>query len=439
MALETLGYGLGAGPYPKTYLSVSQCMWRAALVLALLVVACSHPSAPVAQTSTRPSPPLSLGQSPAPASPSPSAPTSSQSASPGTTPSPLSTPSRPPDSTLACALRPAAGDPLILMAHWTAATEPELVVIDAVNPVRPVQECTLSPAAGGRFIAGTRIAFWVGNSLRVADIGTGAVAVTATLPAYPTDGAFSRDGSLFAYRVGDDTNGLSTHLFIAGRDRTLVTRAGIGGHGGPPYGPLSQLEFSADGKYLLSVDSFGAVFASEPPNFVVYDQNGSMVFQSTTAAFGRWAMQGSKLYFLAEPEAHGIKGDLHSWDPVGGDMPIVHGLSSYFWPMVSPDNRRLLFNSYDSAGLPHLWSIDLATGGFAQLAAGISTHPVFVGTSVAWSNEEAPCNCGPGGVSAPDGKLVSHDLRTGNETSFSVAADGHSGANTRSILDVWFG
>jgi hypothetical protein len=326
------------------------------------------------------------------------------------------------------------------MTSDTTANEPELVVFDAVNPVRPAQDCILSPAAGGRFIAGTRIAFWLGNSLRVADIGTGEVAVTATLPANPTAGTFSRDGSLFAYRVGDDTNGLSTHLFIAGHDRTLVTRAGIGGHGGSPYGPLSQLEFSADGKYLLSVDSLDANFASGPPNFLIYDQNGSTVFQSAIAAFGRWAMQGNKLYFLAALPAHGISGDLHSWDPISGDLPIAHGLSSYFWPTVSPDNRRLLFNTYDSRGLPYLWNVDLATGVFAQLATGINTHPVFVGTSTAWSNEEELCNCGPGGASAPDGKLVSHDLRTGNETSFSLAGFGQlGGADTYFILDVWLG
>jgi hypothetical protein len=333
------------------------------------------------------------------------------------------------------------------MAYSTAANEPGLVVLDAVNPVRPVQVCTLSPAAGGRFINGTRIAFWVGNSLRVADIGTDAVAATATLPFYPIDtgafrhtpefnaGAFSRDGSLFAYRVGNDGNGLSTHLFVAGRDRTLVTLEGIARPGGLPYGLLSQLEFSADGKYLLSIDSFGAVIASwsgPPINFVVYDQNGSTVFQPASGPVsGRWAMQGSKLYFIGE-------GDLQSWDPIGGQLHIMHDFSSCIWPRVSPDNRWVLFNCY--VDLPHLWGVDLATGVFARLATSVSTYPVFVGTSVAWSTEEAPCNnCGPGAASAPDGKLVSHDLRTGNETSFSVAGGVQSGADTRSILDVWLG
>jgi WD40-like Beta Propeller Repeat len=334
---------------------------------------------------------------------------------------------------------------------FPTAHEPELLVLDAINPLDPVQACTLTPAVGGRFITATRIAFWLGNSLRTADIGSGAVAVTATLPTVPTDGAFSPDGSRFAYRVGDDTNGLSTHLFVAGHDRTLVTRAGIGGHGGSSIGPQTQLEFSADGNYLLSVDSIFANFASSasasrngsayaPPNFLVYDQNGLTVFQSATAAFGQWATQGDKLYFLAESEALSDSGDLHSWDPIAGELPVAHGLNNYFWPALAPDNRRLLFNSDDSGG-PHLWSIDLGTGVVGQLATGISTHPVFVATGVVWSTEEKLCSCGPGGPSAPDGKLVAHDLQTGKETSFGLAAyeGADFGTTTRFVLDVWLG
>jgi hypothetical protein len=327
----------------------------------------------------------------------------------------------------------------VLMTHMTSATESELLVLDTVDPIHPVEDCTLVPAAGGRFITATRIAFWVGNTLRGADIAAGTVAVTATVPAVPTDGAFSPDGSLFAYRVGDDTNGLRTHLFVAGHDHTLVTRAGIGGHGGPPYGPTAQLEFSSDGKYLLSVDSLDANFGSGPPNFLVYDQNGSTVFQSATAAFGRWAKQGDELYFLAPSQTHGISGDLHSWQPTTGETTAVRGLASYFWPELAPDNASLLFNSYDSAGLPHLWSVNLSSGTSVQLASGISTHPVFVGQSVVWSTEEMPCNCGPGGASAPDGELVVHDLQTGHDTTIGLAAYAPGGLTTRSIVDVWLG
>jgi hypothetical protein len=325
------------------------------------------------------------------------------------------------------------------MTYETSANQSELLVLDTVDPIHPVEDCTIVPAAGGRFITATRIAFWDSDSLGTADIAAGTVVVTATVPAVPTDGAFSPDGSIFAYRVGGDTNGLSTHLFAAGQDHTLVTRAGIGGHGGPIIGPPAQLEFSSDGKYLLSVDSLNANFASGPPNFLIFDQNGSTVFQSATAAFGRWSKQGDELYFLAPSQAHGISGDVHSWQPTTGETPTaLRGLASYFWPELAPDNTSLLFNSYDSAGLPHLWSVNLSSGTSVQLGSGISTEPVFVGQSVIWSTEEMPTNGGMS-ASAPDGELVVHDLQTGHETTISLGAYAPGWVTTRSIVDVWLG
>jgi hypothetical protein len=318
----------------------------------------------------------------------------------------------------------------------TSATESELLVVDVVDAIHPVVRCALSPASGGRFISATRIAFWVGRSLGVGDIAAGLVAATATLPTVPTVGAFGPDGSVFAYRVGGDTNGLSTHLFIAGQDRTLVVRTGIGGHGGPTFGPATQLKFSADGKYLLSVDSLFANFEAGPPNFLVYDLNGSTIFQSATAAFGAWAAQGNKLYFLAQAQHGDIRGDVHSWDPVAGELGVAQALPSYFWPARAPDDRRLVFNSYDSAGLPHLWNVDVGTGVKAQLSTGISAQPVFVGHNAIWSNEEKPCDCGLGGMSAPDGKIVVHDLQTGQDTTIGLLDFGPDGVSTSNILDA---
>ena len=43
--------------------------------------------------------------------------------------------------------------------------------------------------------------------------------------------------------------------------------------------------------------------------------------------------------------------------------------------------------------------------------AATSTEPVFVSPSVVWSSEEKPCQCGPGGSSAPDGKVIAHNLQ----------------------------
>jgi hypothetical protein len=204
----------------------------------------------------------------------------------------------------------------------------------------------------------------------------------------------------------------------------------------PRLGPATQLKFSADGKYLLSIDSLFANFEAGPPNFLVYDLSGSTVFQSATAAFGAWATQGNKLYFLAQPQHGDIRGDVHSWDPVAGELRVAQGLPSYFWPALAPDDRRLVFNSYDSAGLPHLWKVDVGAGVKAQLSTGISTHPVFVGHNAIWSDEEKPCDCGLGGMSAPDGNIVAHDLLTGQDTTIGLLDFGPVGVTTSNILDA---
>jgi WD40-like Beta Propeller Repeat len=346
------------------------------------------------------------------------------------TPSALSTPV---ETKLTCNSRPAPTDPLVLMIK-PSTTESEAEVLNVVNPIRPVEVCNLGPASGGRFISATRIALWTGDTLRVADMASGSVAVTARLPAVPTDGKFSPDGSLFAYRVGGDTDGLSTHLFVAGHDRILVVRAGIGGHGGSTIGPTAQLKFSADGQHLLSVDSLFARFDSGPPNFLVYNTNGSIEFQSATAGFGVWATQGAKLFFLAMAQQGDIGGDVHSWEPHSNEVQVAQGLKTYFWPALGPDGRRLVFNSYDSKGLPRLWSLDLSTGLSSQLSKGISTDPQFVGHHVIWSNEEKPCDCGLGVMSEPDGKVLVHDLQTGHDTAMAVP-----GSPMSFITDTWLG
>jgi hypothetical protein len=277
----------------------------------------------------------------------------------------------------------------------------------------------------------------LGQELGVADLGSGAAFGTARLPAVPSDGDFNSDGSIFAYRVGSDTGGLSTHMFAVGQDRTLLTRPGIGGHGGAPYGPAIQLTFSANGKYLLSVDSLFARFASGPPNFLVYDLTGSTVFQSSIAAFGAWASQGAQLYFLAGRQQGDIGGEVHRWDPATGEVRIAQGVSSYFWPAAGPNDGRLVFDSYDGSGLPHLWSVDLGTGQAAQISMATSSHPVFVGAGVVWSGAEEPCDCGPGGRSRPTGKVLAHTFGAGRDDPVDLTPLTPDSNPMNAVVDVW--
>jgi hypothetical protein len=245
-------------------------------------------------------------------------------------------------------------------------------------------------------------------------------------------------GKKWAYITGDDNAGRVTHLVVAGKDQTILNRASIGGHGGSPFGPLDQLQFSAHGDYLLTYTAFRD--AGGQPNFMVFAMNGSVAFQSPTARFGVWDRAGNRLYFLAATSAAEIKGQVRSWDPGGQPVARSGNLTSYFWPAISPDGRALVFNSFDAKDLPHLWRLDIASRLSAQIANSSSTAPVFVAPALVWSTEERPCECGPGGSSAPDGKVVAHDIQGGTETAVGdFNGFTPSTAPTQDILDVWLG
>jgi hypothetical protein len=359
------------------------------------------------------------------ASPSPLASGSASPSSPSTDPS------------LKCLSKPVPGHPLVLV-QAIGESGSGLAVMDLVDPLHPVQVCQLNNAKSGRFISATRIAFWTTQFLGVVDLSTSGVNWSRAFVDSPATVAFSPDGTRWAY-VADDANvGRVTHLVVAGKDQTILTRAPVGGNGGAPYGPLEQLQFSAQGDYLLTYTAFRD--ADGQPNFMVFAMNGSVAFQSLTAKFGVWDRAGNRLYFLAVTTAADIKGQVHSWDP--GGQPVVRSgnLASYFWPAISPDGRVLVFNSYDAKGMPHLWRLDIASRLSAQIAKSSSTTPVFVAPGLVWSTEERPCQCGPGGSSAPDGKVVGHDIQGGTE---SAVGDFNgftpSTSPTRDILDVWLG
>jgi hypothetical protein len=360
------------------------------------------------------------------ASPSPSSrPSASASASPSTDPS------------LVCTSKPVPGHPLALLAA-TLLTSQGLAVMDVADPLHPFQICGLNNATSGRFVSATKIVFWDFTFVGTADLITNSVNWSRAFVDAPTVVAFSPDGSKWAYQTGDPTHGLTIHLVIAGKDETLLTMPQIIGTGVPPWGPLNKVAFSAQGDYLLTYTAFGS--PSGLPNFVVFRSDGSVAFRSALANLGTWSSTGNRLYLLAATTVAGIIGRVGKWEPGSAPVQVSGPLSSYFWPAVSPDDGKVVFNSFDAKSLPRLWRLDIATGKVVQISSGISTEPVFVSRNVVWSSEERPCQCGPGGSSAPDGKVVAHDLQSGADT---LVADFTgftlSQAPTRDILDVWLG
>lgn len=358
---------------------------------------------------------------------------------PGQTPSPTAAAF---SSQLNCAKPVTATHGLALFEYAGASV---LGILDVSDPLKPTLLCWLSGASGGRFNqSATQIIFWIGNKLGSADLTSGKVVQTDTLPTTPSEGTFSSDGAEFAYRVGDDTNaGLSTHLYRRANhhDIALYSQDPIGGHGGSPYGPLDQLIFSPDNKLLLDYNDFRPN-SGTPPRFMVFrTADGSIAYQLETAAFGAWSATGSTVYFFVHGE-QGFIGELDSVGASGQAQTVVSSINGFFWPRVTPDGTGIVYEAWDNASLPHIWRLDLATKGVAQLSTKLSSIPVFVTRSTIWMDEEKPCDCGLGGVSMPDGTILAHNVSSATDTpvdtSRTAPGVGAPQPDTSGIVDVWF-
>ena len=332
--------------------------------------------------------------------------------------------------------------------YRVATTSPFVELVDVSNPLKPNLACTLGPAYGARSLSFTKVAFWIGDQLGTADLGSGAITQTARLAASAGTGAFSADGTKFAYRHYDDAGAVSTHLYINGSDRTLYVQEPIGGHGGQgqSFGPFDQLEFSPDGSLLLDYMLFRP--PSGPSNLIEFKTDGSIAFQMPGATGGTWSPTGSTLFFYAANQS-GLAGDLNRLDANGQRQVVASGLHGMNWLRMSPDGSGIIYNASDSSvpdcgGVPHLWRLDLATGRATQISKSISSGPFFVKPTVVWSDEQKLSPCGLGGPSTPDGVILAHDLTTGQDATVDMTltvpgiGEPLPPATTFYLLDIWF-
>jgi hypothetical protein len=332
-----------------------------------------------------------------------------------------------------------------LAIYRGATTTPSVELLDVSNPVKPYLACTLSPAFGAHFLSDTKLSFWIGDQLGTADLRSGAITQTAHLAASAAPGAFSADGTKFAYRHYDDAGVMTTHLYVKGSDRTLYVQEAIGGHGGPgpSFGPFDRLEFSPDGSLLLDYQLFRP--QSGPPNLIVFRTDGSIVFQTPGATGGVWSPTGNTLYFYVSNQS-GLAGDLNRLDANGQRQVVASGLHGMNWPRMSPDGTGIIYNASDSSvpecgGVPHLWRFDLATGRTTQISPAISSGPYFVKANVVWSDEQKLSPCGPGGPSTEDGVILAHDVGTGSDATVDMSlipVRANSPLVTWSLIDAWF-
>ena len=127
-------------------------------------------------------------------------PTTSAVTSPSPSDSPSPSPSGSlvasvPDSKLTCTKVPVPPDPLLLMRGDVSG----LFVLDVVDPLRPVKVCEIVNARGGRFISGTKIAFWYSTFVGTVDLQTGNLTWNRAFLNEPGAVAFSADGANWAY------------------------------------------------------------------------------------------------------------------------------------------------------------------------------------------------------------------------------------------------
>lgn len=314
-----------------------------------------------------------------------------------------------------------ARDMVLNLFPSTGSSGAVLEVLDVTDPLKPRLMCTLIPADGGEFGASSHeVFFWSGNMIGSADLAAGTIAAVGEVPQGSTVGAYDRTHRQVAYTVPGDGDGFTRHLLVlGGQDRTLYVQQPIGGHGGPPCGPYGQLQFSPDGTELLDYSTFRPV--SGPANLMVFKSDGTILFQQAGISFGIWAPSGSVLYF-AVAGSQGFTGEIDSLDGSGHRSSVATGLHAFCWPAMAPEGGSLVLDTYDASapgqatgGLPHLWRIDLASGTASQLTAATTSHAAFVAPAVVWAYEETPCDCGPGGASAPDGVVLAHDLVKGTD------------------------
>ncbi|HKV88212.1 MAG TPA: hypothetical protein VJT78_09475 [Candidatus Dormibacteraeota bacterium] len=391
---------------------------RAAVVPAvLLLMACGQPASPVASSSTAPSSPVAGA-------------TKTQIATQTPTPTAGSTVSAN-GQPVRFGCQPAPGnDPLVLAL--AGGTEAYLTVLDVANPTQPKSTCDIRPTAGGRFLSNGKVAFWTRDQqLGVADLQADAVTMTGRVSHIIDGGVFSLDGSAFAYRSTDAGGTMTVYVhYTDGSERPLLSRPPVGGHGGPVGGPTSELSFSPDGRHILTYDLF--ITPDDPtPHLVVFSLTGAVEMKGDYS-MGAWSPSGTSLTYLRPSQPGRFDGGaVYDWTPGVADGQLFADVPSYDWPTWVA-GAPIYFTAYDGSGYPHLWVI--GRSGMSQLSTTPTSHPFVVGGYV-WTDQQQPCQCGPGGNSAPTGKVIARNIASGVETVIDLPQPAFTGDPIFNLLD----
>ena len=243
----------------------------------------------------------------------------------------------------------------------------------------------------------------------------------SNIPAF----AYSHVGSSLAYLVHDPSGKASLHVRRGGQETTLNLNA-IPGRGVGRDDEL-RLEYSADDKYLLMVDTFVGNQAQAPQTgqfLVLRAGDNTVAFLppsgvSANATMATWAAHGDRLYYR---DAIGVR----TWDAGVTSVGTLASGLHWYDPAASSDDHWLAFADIDARSAPHVRLYDLQTNHVVPTVTAARSHPILITADALWYLEEQPCQSEClGGPFQPSGKVLAYSLTSKSETALPFS-DVHS-------------
>jgi hypothetical protein len=247
------------------------------------------------------------------------------------------------------------------------------------------------------------------------DLATRKVSLEVTANGFVPSFAYKPGGAGLAYVVHDPaTNHARLSVRVGGDEKSLTLNA-IPGRGVSRDDYL-WLEYTADGKYLLMVDTYIGNQAQGPQTgqFLALRPDNSVAFfppsGSANATMGIWSRSANRLYYR---DNSGVR----SWvAEVPGLETVTAGLR-WFDPAASPDGKWIAYTELGQNSAAQVKLLNVQTLTVAPVAAGRS-HPLFVSSDTVWYLEEVACvsEClqGPYRTS---GRVFSYNLTSKTESS----------------------
>jgi hypothetical protein len=329
------------------------------------------------------------------------------------------TSSTPPATAGSSATNGPAGYRVLFTASTLTASQIFLYDSASSAPQQLVSAGGVPPEA--RFISSQKIAYidatnQMASRILTVDLSSRASTTDVTANGYVPAFAYSHDGSMLAYLVHDQQSKASLHQRRGGQDRTYNLNP-IPGRGSSRDDEV-RLEYSADDKYLLMVDTFVGNQGQAPETgqfLVLRTADLSVAFVppagiSSNATMATWARHANRLYYR---DQIGVR----TWNAEEPNVgTLVTGLHWYD-PAASPDDRWLAFTDIDTQFVPHVRLYDLQA---KQVVDGVPTprsHPIFITANSIWSLQEQPCQSEClAGPSQTSGKVFLYALDSKRET-----------------------